>query len=632
MSKKGRISYTNLIEGKKDVKNMCGITGYVDFKKTTTAIEIKKMTETLSRRGPDESGYWSEGGIHFGHRRLTVVDASGGKQPMMRIKDGKKFVLVYNGELYNTEEIRKELMRKGYKFEGYSDTEVLLQSYIEWEEQCVNKFNGIFAFAVWDERKQQVFLARDRLGVKPLFYTVQDDKLIFGSEIKSITASGVKLTITSDGLGELLALGPSKRPGSGIYKNFKELRPAHCMTFDKNGLKVKRYWQVQSQVHLESYAETVQRVRDLVIDAIERQLVSDVPVCTFLSGGLDSSAITAIAANKYAATGAKLNTFSVDYADNEKYFKESVFQPNTDQRFIKKMSDAFKLHHTNVVLSQAELIDSLEEATYLRDFPGMADIDSSLLQFCKEIRKGYVVALSGECADEIFGGYPWFYREDELKSDTFPWIRSTNERSDLLNDFYKKSIDIEAIMRTSYDETLMEVPYGDEKNGHEAARKNMSYLNMIWFMTTLLERKDRMSMGASIEVRVPFADHRLVEYAWNIPWEMKMSNGREKGILRDALDGILPEEIVSRKKSPYPKTHNPEYTKLVQSKLAQIVASENSVVSEIFSRQKLDELIQSGGSSFKKPWYGQLMSGPQLLAYLIQFHYWFEKNRIDIEL
>lgn len=611
---------------------MCGITGYVDFKNDTTANEIKKMTETLSRRGPDETGYWSEGGIHFGHKRLTVVDASGGKQPMVRVKDGKKFVLIYNGELYNTEEIRSELTSMGYQFEGYSDTEVLLQSYIEWEERCVEKFNGIFAFAVWDERKEQVFLARDRLGVKPLFYTLLKDKLIFGSEMKSITANqDVKLVMTTEGLGELLALGPSKRPGSGIYKNFRELRPAHCMTFDKNGLKVTRYWQVQSKVHLESYADTVQRVKELVVDAIGRQLVSDVPVCTFLSGGIDSSAITAIAANQYALSGKRLNTFSIDYADNAKYFKESVFQPNSDQSFIQKMCDAFQLNHTNVVLSQKELIDSLEEATYLRDFPGMSDIDSSLLQFCKEIRKGYIVGLSGECADEIFGGYPWFYREDELKSETFPWIRSVHERNDLLNDFYQNAIDIEGVIRACYSETIKEVPRVEGESEQEAARKNMSYLNMTWFMTTLLERKDRMSMGSSLEVRVPFADHRLVEYAWNIPWEMKMSEGREKGILRDALKGILPEAIVSRKKSPYPKTHNPEYTKLVQTKLAQIMANKNSVLCEIFSREKIDELIQSGGSSFKKPWYGQLMSGPQLLAYLIQFHYWFENNNISIE-
>ncbi|MGH1256880.1 MULTISPECIES: asparagine synthase (glutamine-hydrolyzing) [Bacillus] len=589
---------------------MCGITGWVDYKRSLEGERdvVTKMAETLAKRGPDDNKVWIKGNVAFGHKRLIVVDPEGGKQPMTCLKDETNYAICYNGELYNTEDIRKELLRRGYTFKGHSDTEVLLASYIEWKEECVDHLNGIYAFAVWDEQKEQVFIARDRLGVKPLFYKYDSGRLLFGSELKAILAHpDVKAEVTLEGLSEIFGLGPSRTPGHGIYAGIKELRPGHAMTFSKNGLCIWRYWNVESKKHEDSFEETVEKTRFLLQDAITRQLVSDVPLCTFLSGGVDSSAITAIAAKEYARSGkGQLHTYSVDYEDNDKYFKANAFQPNSDAPFIHLMTETFQTIHHRCVISNEQLAQYLTEAVIVRDLPGMADIDSSLLWFCREIKQDFVVGLSGECADEIFGGYPWFYREDDLQSSAFPWMRSTEAREQLLKKEWRNKLNLQQYVQQRYEESIQEVPVLEGESPLEAKRRQLFYLNMVWFMTTLLDRKDRMSMGASLEVRVPFADHRLVEYAWNIPWEMKMYKNREKGLLRKALEGLLPNDILYRKKSPYPKTHNPHYTKAVTVWLQDLLTDKGSILHELFDKEQLSGLIESGGSAFQSPWFGQL--------------------------
>ncbi|MGX1981401.1 asparagine synthase (glutamine-hydrolysing) [Thermolongibacillus altinsuensis] len=614
---------------------MCGITGWINFQRDLRIEKetIEKMAHTLSKRGPDDTNIWSDVHVAFGHKRLVVVDPAGGVQPMTRTKDGKKYTVCYNGELYNTEDLRNELLKRGYTFQGHSDTEVLLTSYMEWKEECVHHLNGIFAFAVWDEEKEQLFIGRDRLGVKPLFYRYEQGDFLFGSELKAILAHpNVQAEIDREGLCEIFALGPSRTPGHGVFSNISELRPAHALTVSKDGLRRWRYWNVQSAPHTDSLDETVARVRFLLTDSITRQLVSDVPVCTFLSGGVDSSAITAVTAQVFAKEGkGHLHTYSIDYEENEKYFEANLFQPNADGPWIEKMSTTFETIHHRCIISQKELADHLIEAMLVRDLPGMADIDSSLLWFCQKIKENFVVSLSGECADEIFGGYPWFHREEDFMREGFPWMRSLGERIGLLNDSWQGKLTLDEYAHMRYRETLREVPRLEGENPIEAKRRELFYLNMIWFMTTLLDRKDRMSMGASLEVRVPFADHRLVEYVWNIPWEMKMYENREKGILRKALEGILPNEILYRKKSPYPKTHHPLYTKMVTDRLKEVLENRSSVLYEFFDRQKLQELVETGGKAFKIPWFGQLMSGPQLLAYLIQFDAWFTHYHIVIK-
>ncbi|WP_096434763.1 asparagine synthase (glutamine-hydrolyzing) [Alteribacter populi] len=614
---------------------MCGITGWVDFsrplnKETAT---LKSMARTLSKRGPDASEVWVDGNMGFGHTRLTVVDPAGGLQPMSRTTTrGNTYTICYNGELYNTEDIRRELHALGYTFKSYSDTEVVLTSYIEWGAGCVEKFNGIFAFAIWDEKQEKLFLARDRLGVKPLFYQEHGKGLLFASEPKAInTHPEIEPQLDEDGLQELLALCPSRTPGHGVYSGMKELRPGHFLILTSQGRKVDRYWQVKSEHHNENAEETADHIRWLLKDTVERQLVADVPVCTFLSGGVDSSALTALAANYFKEQGrGMLNTYSIDYEENDKYFKASKFQPNPDAPWVKKMSEYVGSSHRGCVIDNQMLFDYLEAATAARDFPGMADIDSSLLWFSEKVKENVTVGLSGECADEIFGGYPWFHDEDAIQGDIFPWMRAVDERQSLLRPELQKKLALKEYVKERYQSTVQETPLLDGESELEAKRRALFYVNITWFMTTLLDRKDRMSMAASLEVRVPFADHRLVEYVWNVPWEMKMYGGREKGILRKALEGILPHEVLYRKKSPYPKTHHPVYTQKVIEALHEVVHKGDSPLFDLFDRVKIRELVNTEGSSFKTPYFGQLMTGPQLLAHLWQFHIWLTGSSVKL--
>ena len=611
---------------------MCGIAGWVNFSESLKSNSkiIKKMTDILERRGPDSEGIYESENVLLGHRRLIVVDPEGGEQPMIKIINGNKYVLVYNGELYNTEELRKSLLEEGYFFDSYSDTEVLLMSYIAWGVNCIKKFNGIFAFAIYDEEKEQVFLARDQMGVKPLFYSINNKNIIFASEIKAILANPmVKAQIDREGITELFALGPAVVPGKAIYKNILEIAPANCLLISKENIKVWEYWKVTLQENKETVEEAAEHVRLLLFDAIKRQLVGDVPICTFLSGGLDSSAISAIAAEEFRNRGKILNTYSIDYKDNEKYFKSSLFQPTSDKYWAFRMAEFIKSNHKNVVLNHKDLVLALKESTLARDLPGMADVDSSLLLFCKEIRKNFVVSLSGECADEIFGGYPWYTNEEMLNAKTFPWSRAVGMRKSILNEKIKK-FNIEECAEYEYLKTLKEVPHFENEDKKNYRMKEMFYLNLKWFMVNLLNRKDRCSMYNSLEVRVPFADIRIVEYAFNLPAEIKLLHGREKGILRKALGGVLPEDVVYRKKSPYPKTHNPIYTEMVCKEMNKILSDNNSPILEIIDKKVVKEIVDTEGKSYTTPWFGQLMTGPQLIAYLIQLNIWMKEYNVNI--
>lgn len=611
---------------------MCGITGIVNFHKNIKKEEkiLLKMVKTLKKRGPDSEGEYYSDNVLLGHRRLIVVDPKGGTQPMIKIVDYKKYVIVYNGEIYNTEDLRKELLKENYTFKAYCDTEVIITAYIAWGVDFVKKLNGIFAFAIYDEDKKQVFLARDAMGVKPLFYSKKGNNIIFASEIKTILANPeIKAEVDRDGLTKLFALGPAVSPGSAVYKGINEIAPANCMLITKDNIKIWEYWKVEAKELNESVNECVTHVRELLIDAIKRQLISDVPLCTFLSGGLDSSAISAIAGEEFKKQNKKLTTYSIDYEGNDKYFKASLFQPTSDQQFAEYMAKKIKSNHKTVVLKHKDLASALKEATLARDLPGMADIDSSLLLFCKEIRKDFVVGLSGECADELFAGYPWFTHEEMIYANTFPWSRDVKERKVILNESLK-NLKIEELTNEEYLKTLKEVPHLENEDKKTYRMRELFYLNLKWFMVNLLNRKDRMSMYNSLEVRVPFADYRIVNYAFNLSPDVKLLDGREKGLLRKALVGILPDEIIYRKKSPYPKTHNPIYTNIVCNMMNDILNDKTSPILEIINKDKVQEIVNTKGASYKAPWYGQLMTGPQMIAYLIQVNIWLKEYNINI--
>ncbi|MBO8163239.1 MAG: asparagine synthase (glutamine-hydrolyzing) [Brevibacillus sp.] len=613
---------------------MCGITGWVHYDKNLSQElpTIEAMTETLARRGPDAHGVWASRHAALGHRRLIVVDPAGGTQPMTRQRGDYCYTLVYNGELYNTDELRQELQRRGHRFLSHSDTEVLLVAYIEWGSRCVERLNGIFAFAIWEEKEQRLFLARDRLGVKPLFYAVRDGSFLFGSELKSLLVHPeVEPIIDQEGLAEIFALGPARTPGHGVFRNVHELRPGHYLELTREGIHLQRYWSLVSQPHTDDWETTTARVRSLVLDAIERQLVADVPVATLLSGGLDSSAITAVTAEvfKKQARG-PLHTYSIDYVDNDRYFQQNEFQPNTDAPWVKRVSAYCGTHHHTVQFDTPELVEALRTAVVARDLPGMCDIDASLYLFCREIKRENTVVLSGECADEVFGGYPWFHREEALKADTFPWALRNQERSRWLSPELREWIQPVEYVKRRYQETLAEVPALPGESPLEARRREMSYMNLIWFMNVLLDRKDRMSMAASLEARVPFCDHRIVEYVWNIPWEMKSRGQREKGLLRAALAGILPDDVLYRKKSPYPKTHNPAYAEATRQWLLEVLHDASSPLLPLIDKQEVLKIAASDAAASGTPWFGQLMSKPQLFAYLASTDFWLREYGVSI--
>lgn len=611
---------------------MCGIAGWINHKETLHKNReiMNTMISTLANRGPDSSGTWISEHAIFAHRRLIVVDPDGGSQPMTRKYGEKEYIITYNGELYNTLDLRKELEDRGHIFKSNSDTEVLLVSFIEWGHNCVEYLNGIYAFGIWSEKDQSLFIARDRFGVKPLFYSLLGNSLLFASEIKALLANPlIKSEVGSDGLAEIFMLGPARTPGHGVFKNVREVKPAHFLIFDQSGLQEKRYWKLESNPHTDSISDTVEKVRNLVLDAINRQLIADVPLCTFLSGGLDSSIISAVTAKSFKDNGNKqLHTFSVDYIDNDIYFKPSLFQPNSDAPWVKRVSDEIGSCHHYIKFDTPSVVSALTDAVKAKDLPGMADIESSLLLFCQEVKKHAVVALSGECADEIFGGYPWFYNPEMLNSNTFPWARSIKERLGILAPGLLQNIDGENYVSQRYFDTLAEIPQLDGEIYPEKRRREMMYLNIVWFMATLLDRKDRMSMATGLEVRVPFCDHRIVEYLWNIPWDIKYLDKREKGLLRRAFKGILPEEVLYRKKSPYPKTHNPSYLKAVKGWLQNILNDPSSPLLKLIDKNRVQEIIDSNGAAFGVPWFGQLMTGAQLFAYLIQVDIWMREYKI----
>lgn len=606
---------------------MCGIAGLVGDIPSRTILE--RMQKTMRRRGPDQEGIWQRDSAALIHARLAVIDIEGGRQPMTRWAGEKEYCMVYNGELYNTAELRRRLEACGHSFSTHSDTEVVLASYLEWGEACLDLFNGIYAFAVWDIRKKSLFFARDRIGVKPLFFTEKNGNFLFASEIKTLLAHpDIDARIDVNAVAELMLVGPGRTPGYGVFCGIHEVPAGWCGTYSqREGVHLRQYWKLKDREHTDSTEETVAHVRELVCDAVERQLVSDVPLCTFLSGGLDSSIISAIAARTYAAARQKLHTVSVTYRDNDKYFQKSHFQPNSDDAFISKMNDAISAENHLVVIDTPQLVQALFEAVEARDLPGMADVDASLLLFCREIRKIGTVALSGECADEIFGGYPWYRDADVRRRQGFPWAQSTEYRASFLRGEWQEQIDAAAYVDTKYQQTIAEVqPIG--VHGVDDCRiREMTRLNMNWFMQTLLDRKDRMSMFSGLEVRVPFCDHRIAEYLYSVPWHMKDLDGMEKGLLREAVRGLLPEEIRMRKKSPYPKTHNPAYLRAVSNLLRQVLDDGTSPMFDIVKKEALEQLLTEHRA---QPWYGQLMQTPQTIAYFLQLHHWMAMYHVTI--
>jgi asparagine synthase (glutamine-hydrolysing) len=534
------------------------------------------------------------------------------------------YTIVYNGELYNTPELRAALTAEGVTFETHSDTEVLLRAYLHWGQDCTKRLNGIFAFAIYESKRRTLFLARDPMGVKPLFYAQRGGSLFFASELKTLLCfPEIEPVVDARGLYDLLFLGPGRTPGYGIFRGVYELEPGKCGYFDETGLHLSVYWRLEDAPCTDSFETASEKTRFLVEDSIRRQLVSDVPIGTFLSGGLDSSIISAVAAKELGS----VDTYSVDYRDNDKYFTATKFQPNSDNTYIGIMEGAIDARPHHITLDTGELVSALFEATEARDLPGMADVDSSMLLLSRHARKTSTVILSGECADEIFGGYPW-YRDPEIRATQgFPWAQTTDYRKTFVCPELLSWLEPKEFVDNRYQETLKTVDMLPDLSPLEARMKEMMVLNLRWFMQTLLDRKDRMSMWSGLEIRVPFCDKRIVEYLYTLPWSYKDYKGREKGLLRHAFRDLLPQEIITRKKSPYPKTWNPDYFAAVAELLRQELQGTNSPLLQFLNKDALLELCTENRAI---PWYGQLMTTPQTIAYFLQLAHWLKTYQVQV--
>lgn len=616
---------------------MCGIAGFCNFTADYTSNAGKwreildNMRAVQKHRGPDEEGSFLSSHCGLSHVRLSIIDLESGRQPLTRTEGEEALSIVYNGELYNMLELKKELIKEGVKFYTESDTEVVLAGFLRYGTEYVKRLNGIFAFAIWDERRKKLFLFRDRAGVKPLFYAKCGETLLFSSEIKGILAyPGMKAEIDREGLCEIFGLGPAKTYGKGVFCGIGEILPGHWLEFDNNSIKGCCYWKLESREHQDTYEETVEKTEALLVDAVRRQMLSDVPLCTFLSGGVDSSLVTAIVSQELRKKGRILDTYSFDFKDNHKNFKANAFQPSEDRPWVDKMAAFAKTRHHYLECRNEELYDYLFEAVDGRDLPCMADVESSMLYFCRKVSSSNKVALTGECADEIFGGYPWFHKKECFEADCFPWSMDLTTRTMLLQNQVKKELKLEEYVKAAYQMTVEETPVLLGENPEEKRRREISYLNLKWFMQTLLDRMDRTSMHTGLEARVPFADHRIIEYLFNVPWSMKCHNGMVKGLLRQAGEGHLPKDVLYRKKSPYPKTYDPAYENLVKNQITEVLADPNSPIRCLIDKKKVEDYMKTP-SDYGRPFYGQLMAGPQLLAYLLQVNYWLEHYHIRLK-
>ncbi|MEU6406810.1 asparagine synthase (glutamine-hydrolyzing) [Streptomyces sp. NPDC046985] len=574
---------------------MCGITGWVSFDRdlSTETATLDAMTETMACRGPDDRGVWTDGPAGLGHRRLAIIDLPGGRQPMSASTPDGAVALVYSGEAYNFTELREELAARGHRFSTDSDTEVVLRGYLEWGDGVAERLNGMYAFAVWDGRRGELVMIRDRMGIKPFYYQPTPDGVLFGSEPKAILANPLsRRRVTLDGLRELFTF--VKTPGHAVWDGMHEVVPGTVVTVDRDGVRARAYWRLETRAHTDDRDTTVATVRTLLDDIVRRQLVADVPRCTLLSGGLDSSAMTALAARQLAAQGEKVRSFAVDFVGQTDHFVADELRGTPDAPFVHDVARACDTDHQDIVLDSHTLADPDVRAKVLRarDLPaGFGDMDASLYLLFRSIRDHSTVALSGESADEVFGGYLQFFDEDARRADTFPWLlrfaRDFGDDGDVLRADLADALDLRAYIADGYRDAVAGIERLDGESDFEYRMRRICHLHLTRFVRVLLDRKDRMSMAVGLEVRVPFCDHRLVEYVYNSPWSLKSFDGREKSLLREATADVLPRSVYDRVKSPYPSTQDPAYALALQSHVKDLLARPGHPVFDLVDRERV---------------------------------------------
>ncbi|MDD3766587.1 MAG: asparagine synthase (glutamine-hydrolyzing) [Eubacteriales bacterium] len=611
---------------------MSGIVGYSDFENNLSNEQeiIDMMSAALAHRGADGSSAWLCPEAAMGSRLFAVSNAENVQLPLVKTLGGHRYVIAYDGQIYNSKELRYELENLGHIFDTESGAEIVLTSYIQWREECPSRLNGMFAFAIWNESEKTLFLARDTMGIKPLFYSQWGSKFIFASEIKGILAHpNVEAVVDKTGIAEVFGLGPARTSGCGVFKDIHELKPAHFLKYSINGITIRRYWELESREHTDNLAHTAEKIRYFVRDAVSKQLAQDTPACTFLSESLDFCAVSTIAANQYAFENAqRLDTYSFEIKDGEGFLR-NPFYLDDGKRWIDQLSYNISSKHRFVTAYTEDVRKLLEAAVCARDLPGMADGDASMLYFYSQVQKRHKVALSGECADEVFGGYSWFGSQKVLDSPYFPWQHSAFARVELLNPDVAFYADIDEYCLRRYAETVEKTPRLQGESSLEARRREIFYLSINWFLPQLLESRDRMSAACGMEIRMPFCDHRLIEYVWNVPWKMKNLGGKDKGILRLALKGILPDDVIEGRGKTNYKITSPAYEDKIKQILGEILSEPSSPLLQLINAEYVKKLISNQGRG-NAEFFGHLMGMPQMLAYLVQVNYWLEKYRISI--
>jgi asparagine synthase (glutamine-hydrolysing) len=610
------VSWRNGVEGSsaRQGATMCGICGWVDFERDLRSPEARQelaaMTATMSKRGPDAEGIWIGRHVALGHRRLAIIDLEGGRQPMvLRESHEPAMVLVYSGETYNFRELRERLVAAGQQFDTRSDTEVVLRAHREWggrdPRTAVSELNGMFAYAVWDTARRELLLVRDRLGIKPLYYYPTEHGVLFGSEPKAILANALtQRIIDADGLRRSLCYFVAD-PHTTAFRGMREVPPGHVVRVTRDGIEQLTYWQLTDREHTEDVPATIRRVRELLEDTTRRQLISDVPLCTLLSGGLDSSALTALAGR---FNEEPIRSFSIDFVGYTDHFARDMIRVTPDAPYVREVAAFVGTRHTDITLSASELIKPEVRAATLhaRDLPiTLGDIDSSLYMLFQAIRQHSTVALSGESADEVFGGYVGYHNPALVQADTFPWLAGQITRFiDIglqhLDPTLIQKLDLAGYLDDQYRTALAEVPVinGPASNDpHERRMREVCYLFLTRHLPMLLDRKDRLSMAVGLEVRVPFCDHRLVEYLFSTPWTHKTFDGREKSLLRAATADLLPQSVLQRVKSAYPAIQDPSYSELMRSRFSELMRNRDSAVAPLLSLKGAKAVLEGARST-----------------------------------
>ncbi|MEU6836664.1 asparagine synthase (glutamine-hydrolyzing) [Streptomyces rubiginosohelvolus] len=610
---------------------MCGIAGWLDWERDLTRESgtVRRMADTLARRGPDDSGVWTATRIGLGHRRLAVIDPELGRQPMTERggDDGRELAVVsFSGEIHNYRELRTELTARGHRFRTASDTEVLLAAHREWGPRAIERFAGMFAYALWDIAEQTLYLGRDPLGVKPLYYAEHPSGLVFGSEPKALFASGlIRPEVDAEGLTDVFTVA-AKRPGDAVYRGVRQLLPGHLLTVRRGATTARRYWQLTTAPHEDDEDTTVATVRSLLDRIVGEQTVADVPLGALLSGGIDSSAITAIGARALAADArGPLATYSVDFAGSEEDFQADALHVSRDAPYVRAVVDHVGTKHSEVLVEPASLLAESGVTLRARDYPGVGDLDVSLYLLFREVRRHLTVALSGEGADDAFGGYPWFASEAERPSGGFPWSAGVKDRNAVLSPELRGHLDLHERLEARYREALDEVPYLDGESGVDRRMREVYYLQHTRFLPFLLDRKDRMSMANGLEVRVPFCDHRLVEYVWNVPWRLKRLGGSEKGLLRAAVEDALPAEVVHRPKSGFPVGQSPEYLESVRTAVSDMIESDGPAM-RLLDAGTLRAMVRD------QAWVNGTFTPPPILPRALQLDDWLTAYDVRVVL